>query len=788
MKPKDSRNIRDRIFGFYVVNEMAELLREIIKTLGSTVDQLAMSINSTRESYNTSKAEYDEMKGKIEEDSKNKLAELEGEKQKVEEALKKAQSQETGFSNLLSLLEKRLEEITSDLLNEKLTIKEKEYRDKEKEYNDIRDGIASVGKAITELSNESKLLEISDRIMRINSLTKELGPLKESADAAEKEKEKAEKKLEDADSALKAAVEDIERKGQLEELKVLLAELDGTQKKYSQILINLGKLDGEQEKIDKKVEEAKIRKAELQTEASLLKRKIDLYANDVCPECDNDLTTTSQLEKKQQYEDDLNAKLASIDTIGKNLSKADELTSQISGKRSEITNNRTSCGAELKSISSKISALDSISGITDAIEVDYSQDHINPVDCSAQMEAVQEAIHAIDLKNEEELKKKVEKAKEEETKKKEKLKLAEAEVSSKEGSIKELKTGIKQDDVDKIKSTKFKHKSQKDYEKAIEDKKSLSEEDQERLDKASKDMSSLNAEIELLKKDIKGDEYFTEYRKSMPTLMKFLKSSMDKLSGIEDISDVEDGILEKVKEKIKEKVEASRSECDKQSKEANRIEAAIEAINETSSESSLESLQNVMGKFSAKIEEEEKALNAHYDELNFHKVAGILLSDEGIKAYILSDIVPAINNEISNVLSMFGINLTVLFNDEFKPEIFRFGKPAKLKSISTGQRKMVDAAILMSITQLLVEKYNSINVVFYDEIFSSLHVKNVSIMLQVLKKIMCTKLGLNVFVINHSYMASAQFDRILEVVSVNNFSEVNKYLPEEYERRLILNT
>jgi DNA repair exonuclease SbcCD ATPase subunit len=93
------------------------------------------------------------------------------------------------------------------------------------------------------------------------------------------------------------------------------------------------------------------------------------------------------------------------------------------------------------------------------------------------------------------------------------------------------------------------------------------------------------------------------------------------------------------------------------------------------------------------------------------------------------------------------------------------------QTLSTGEMKKVDFVVLVAIMKLMKLKFSSINLLFLDELFSSVDPDGVYSILSILKST-SSDLGLNIFVINHAPMPHEIFDWKLEVTKKNNFSSL----------------
>ena len=93
-------------------------------------------------------------------------------------------------------------------------------------------------------------------------------------------------------------------------------------------------------------------------------------------------------------------------------------------------------------------------------------------------------------------------------------------------------------------------------------------------------------------------------------------------------------------------------------------------------------------------------------------------------------------------------------------------------SLSAGQLKMVDFAVLLAFIKLMKIKFPSLNVIFLDEIFSSIDPNNRYKIISILRTF-SKKLKLNIFVVNHSELPNELFDYVLKVDRDSGFSNID---------------
>lgn len=148
-----------------------------------------------------------------------------------------------------------------------------------------------------------------------------------------------------------------------------------------------------------------------------------------------------------------------------------------------------------------------------------------------------------------------------------------------------------------------------------------------------------------------------------------------------------------------------------------------------------------------------------------------IIGERGVKQMAIRTILPSLNSEILNLLKDMNLEYQVLFDEEFKASLHHMGMEIPVSSLSTGEMKKVDFAVLISIVKLMKIKFSNINLLFLDELFSSVDPEGIYSIVNILKG--STKdLGLNIFVINHAPMPHEIFDWKLEVSKINNFSSI----------------
>jgi len=175
----------------------------------------------------------------------------------------------------------------------------------------------------------------------------------------------------------------------------------------------------------------------------------------------------------------------------------------------------------------------------------------------------------------------------------------------------------------------------------------------------------------------------------------------------------------------------------------------------------------------ANLEHEKSNLSVEKSKKESHhslmKTVDEILGDKGVKQMAIRTILPSLNSEITNLLRKINLPHQVIFDEEFNALVSHMGIEIPVQTLSTGEMKKVDFVVLIAILKLMKMKFNSINLLFLDELFSSVDPEGVHSILSILKSV-AEELGLNIFVINHAPMPHEIFDFKLEIVKKNNFS------------------
>lgn len=180
-------------------------------------------------------------------------------------------------------------------------------------------------------------------------------------------------------------------------------------------------------------------------------------------------------------------------------------------------------------------------------------------------------------------------------------------------------------------------------------------------------------------------------------------------------------------------------------------------------------------KLKSELDDDLKTLNEEKESLeNEKKVIDIVLTilgENGIKKYIASQYVPIINKIMSDVLQFMGLTYIVTFDNNFNSSIMNCGYNVNYSTLSTGEKKRINFACVISIIKFLKLQLGELNLLFLDEIFSNIDINGVSDMIELLREL-CDELGINIYLIHHAQLEGIVFDKIIRTTKPDGFSRM----------------
>jgi len=174
-----------------------------------------------------------------------------------------------------------------------------------------------------------------------------------------------------------------------------------------------------------------------------------------------------------------------------------------------------------------------------------------------------------------------------------------------------------------------------------------------------------------------------------------------------------------------------------------------------------------------KLQEEDKSnklIHKNEDDY-FLGIIESILGDDGVKNLALKTILPALNTTISSLYQEMHLNFQLRFDEKFDCIVTSMGNEINAGTLSTGEKKKADFVIIIAIIKMLKLRFPQLNLLFLDEIFSSIDPDGIHSILQILNKVI-KEHNINTFVINHTVLPAELFDIWISMYKENGFSKI----------------
>ncbi len=145
----------------------------------------------------------------------------------------------------------------------------------------------------------------------------------------------------------------------------------------------------------------------------------------------------------------------------------------------------------------------------------------------------------------------------------------------------------------------------------------------------------------------------------------------------------------------------------------------------------------------------------------FYKELNKIFSEDGVKKNIIRGIIKPINHFINENVKKMGLPFDVTLDETFTAQIKHLGNIIDNETLSTGENRRINISILIAYLKLIRTK-KFINILFLDEIFSSIDHLGIEDILSLLKSF-AKDYKINIFVVHHALMNEEVFDRIIKI-------------------------
>lgn len=187
--------------------------------------------------------------------------------------------------------------------------------------------------------------------------------------------------------------------------------------------------------------------------------------------------------------------------------------------------------------------------------------------------------------------------------------------------------------------------------------------------------------------------------------------------------------------------------------------------------------QQVDGKIASlekQIKEADSTQKAAEEKKRLHELATEVISDKGIKRYILNKYVPVLNNLVNEFLQLMDAEYGIEFDMELNETIVARGYDSlSYGNFSAGEKQRVDLALLFAFLEIgRMRNTVNCNLLMLDEVLdTSLDEEGIRGVMRILERF--KRNGTTVYVISHREGIDKYFDNVYSVTK-KQFSEITK--------------
>lgn len=195
----------------------------------------------------------------------------------------------------------------------------------------------------------------------------------------------------------------------------------------------------------------------------------------------------------------------------------------------------------------------------------------------------------------------------------------------------------------------------------------------------------------------------------------------------------------------------------------------IKKTQESTDTFNIEEFQNSIKEFETKKEISINNKTISIEKELYYKELNRIFGEDGVKKSIITSIIKPINAYLSENIKSMSLPFSVTLDETFTAEIKHLGTIIDQDTLSTGEAKLTNICILIAYLKLIRTKKH-INILFLDEVFSSVDVDNIQKILLLLKSF-ANEYNINIFVVHHAVLNREMFDRVIRIEK-NIFSQI----------------
>ena len=196
----------------------------------------------------------------------------------------------------------------------------------------------------------------------------------------------------------------------------------------------------------------------------------------------------------------------------------------------------------------------------------------------------------------------------------------------------------------------------------------------------------------------------------------------------------------------------------------------IKIKNATGNQDQFKHLDTLIRGFQEQEQTKESDKSKITNEYYFLETLETVLGEDGVKNMAVKTILPGLNANIAAMINTMHLPFHMRFDDKFNCVINHLGEEINPMTLSTGERKKADFIVIIAIIKILKLRFPQLNLLFLDELLSSVDQDGVYNILKILAQVIKEN-KINTFVINHTVLPHEIFDKKISIFKDNGFSK-----------------
>lgn len=296
--------------------------------------------------------------------------------------------------------------------------------------------------------------------------------------------------------------------------------------------------------------------------------------------------------------------------------------------------------------------------------------------------------------------------------------------------------------------------------------------------KVASAISSIEAKIEHYKNMDVCKECGQDYPKNMKdTLIIEARLGLDKLVESQEGNNITlikvQAVIEK-RDKLLAALEKYKDKINKANLISTKLQTMISNNKKLVLSHSMEQVDNTQKILNMKMlltETTNKLFGLTEKKINIQTVSK-LISDKGIKKFVMNKYIPVINKHVNQYLEIMDAEYRLVFDNEMEATILSRGyENLTYDNLSAGEKQRCDLSMLFTFLDIARFKSNvTSKLVIFDEMFQSLDVEGIRGLNQILNAL--TSNGYTIFIIDHNKDIIDIGDVVIKTAKKNKFSVI----------------